>query len=122
MVSGVDEGLPIAYEMLEEGVPVLASDGEQVGTVGAELDAPEKDIFHGLLINTPAHGIRFVEAASIASIHERGVDLRIDSTAARELPPPEHEAPTYDEDPGRQQRWRHWVHIITGRSDWDRER
>ena len=121
-MSGVDEGLPIAYEMLEEGVPVLASDGEQVGTVGAVLDAPEEDIFHGLLINTPAHGIRFVEAASIASIHERGVDLRIDSAAARALPPPEHTAPVYDEDPAHQQRWRHWVHIITGRSDWDHER
>lgn len=118
----VDEGLPIAYEMLDAGVPVLASDGEQVGTVGAVLDAPEKDIFHGLLINTPGYGVRFVDAAAIASIHEHGVDLRIDSAAARELPGPEHKAPVYDEDPARQQRWRHWVHLITGRSDWNRER
>jgi hypothetical protein len=118
----VDEGLPIAYEMLDAGVPVLASDGQQVGTVRAVLDAPEKDIFHGLLIDTPDQGIRFVEAAAIASIHERGVDLRIDAAAARELPPPEHASPVYDEDPSRQERWRHWVHVITGRSDWDHER
>ena len=118
----VDEGLPIAYEMLDAGVPVLASDGEQVGTVGAVLDAPEKDIFHGLLINTPDHGVRFVEAAAIAAIHERGVDLRIDSQAACELPPPEHKAPVFGEDPSRQQGWRHWVHLITGRSDWNRAR
>jgi hypothetical protein len=122
IVPLVDEGLPIAYEMLEPGVPVLASDGEQVGTVGAVLSAPEEDIFHGLLINAPGHGIRFVEAASIASMHEHGVDLRIDSAAARSLPPPEHNAPVYDEDPARQQRWRHWVHVITGRSDWNHER
>lgn len=116
----MDEGLPIAYEMLDAGVPVLASDGVQVGTVGAVLDAPEKDIFHGLLINTPAHGIRFVDAASIASLHEHGVDLRIDAAAANQLPPPEHGAPVFGEDPERQQRWRHWVHVITGRNDWMR--
>jgi len=118
----VDEGLPIAYDMLEAGVPVLSSDGQQVGTVGAVLSAPAQDIFHGLLINTPGHGVRFVEAASIASMHEHGVDLRIDAASARSLPPPEHEAPVYSEEPTRQQSWRHWVHIITGRSDWDHER
>jgi hypothetical protein len=113
--------MPIAYEMLEAGVPVLASGGEQVGTVGSVLHAPEEDIFHGLLINTPGHGIRFVEAAAIASIHEHGVDLRIDAETARQLPPPEHRAPVYGEDPAKEQdRWRHWVNKITGRGDWDR--
>ena len=63
----MDEGSPIAYQVLETGVPVLASDGERVGTVGSVLSAPEEDVFHGLLINTPDHGIRFVEAAAIAS-------------------------------------------------------
>jgi hypothetical protein len=121
-LSAVDEGLPIAYQMLDAGVPVLASDGEQVGTVGSVLDAPEKDVFHGLLIETPSNGIRFVEAASIASIHEGGVDLRIDSAQAAQLPPPEHAAPVFDEDPAQQQSWRHWVHLITGRSDWKHER
>ena len=117
----VDEGLPIAYEMLDAGVPVIASDGERVGTVGAVLSAPEEDIFHGLLINTSGHGVRFLEAADIASIHEHGVDLRIDSAAAQALPAPEHEAPVYDEDPAEQQTWRHWVHRVTGRSDWKHE-
>jgi hypothetical protein len=121
-VIAVDEGLPIAYQMLNEDVPVLASDGEQVGTVGSVLSAPEEDVFHGLLINTPDRGIRFLEAASIASIHEHGVDLRIDSAAAQSLPAPEHKAPVYGDDPEKQQGWRHWVHRITGRSDWNHER
>ncbi len=118
----MDEGLPVAYKMLDEGVPVLSCDGVQVGTVGSVLSAPEEDVFHGLLINTPGHGIHFVEADAIASIHEHGVDLRIDSVAAHSLPAPEHKAPVYDENPDKQQRWRHWVHIITGRNDWDHER
>jgi sporulation protein YlmC with PRC-barrel domain len=118
----VDEGLPIAYELLNAGVPVYASDGEQVGTVGAVLAAPEKDIFHGLLVNTPEHDVRFVEASSIASIHERGVDLRIAADAARALPPPEHSTPVFTEEPSHQQRLRHWMNVITGRGDWDRQR
>jgi hypothetical protein len=121
-LSDVDEGLPIAYQMLDAGVPVLASDGEQVGTVGSVLSAPEEDVFHGLLIETPAHGIRFLEASAIASIHERGVDLKIDSAAAQSLPPPEHKAPVYDEDPAQQTKWSHWVRLLTGRNDWNHER
>ena len=118
----MDEGLPIAYQLLEDGVPVLASDGQQVGTVGSVLSAPEEDVFHGLLIKTPGHGIRFLEADSIAAIHEHGVDLRIDSAAAQSLPPPEHKAPVYDEDPAKQTKWSHLVRKYTGRKDWDHER
>ncbi len=118
----MDEGQPIAYQLLDPGVPVLASGGEQVGTVASVLSAPEKDVFHGLLIDAPGKGIRFLEAAAIASIHERGVDLRIDSQAAQELPPPEHKAPVFDEDPSKQEGWRHWVHKFSGRGDWNHER
>lgn len=118
---GMDEGNPIAYEVLEKGVPVLGSDGEQVGTVHHVVAAPEKDIFHGLVISTPKHGRRFVEAAAVASLHEHGVDLRIDSAAAAELPEPGGGAPVYDEDPGEMKGWQHWVHLISLRGDWKRE-
>jgi hypothetical protein len=122
IVQAVDEGLPIAYQLLDDGVPVLASDGTPVGTVMCVLAAPEKDVFHGLLITTSNHGVRFAEARLIASIHERGVDLRIEAVAAWSLPEPEHKAPVYSEDPDKQQRWHHWVHHLTGRGDWNRER
>lgn len=117
----MDEGQPIAYKLLDEGVPVLCSDGEQIGTVASVLSEPVEDIFHGLLVKT-SNGVRFVEASAIASVHEHGVDLRIDSPAAQTLPGPEHAAPVYNEDPGDQDKWHHWVHKLTGRSDWDRER
>ncbi|HEY3758477.1 MAG TPA: hypothetical protein VGL37_01845 [Solirubrobacteraceae bacterium] len=117
----MDEGLPIAYQLLDDGVPVLASEGTQIGTVASVLAAPEEDVFHGLLINTPNGGIRFVAADTIAAIHEHGVDLRIDASAAAGLPSPEHKAPVYDEDPSKQQRWRHYVHRFTGRNDWHHE-
>jgi hypothetical protein len=117
----VDEGLPIAYEVLEKGVPVLSSDEQQIGTVDHVVAAPEKDIFHGLVIAVPGQGRRFVEAADVASLHERGVDLRIDASAARSLPEPGGGAPVYDEDPGTMKGWHHWVNVVTMRGDWKRE-
>jgi sporulation protein YlmC with PRC-barrel domain len=116
----MDEGLPIAYEVLEKGVPVLASDGEQVGTVHHVVAAPEQDIFHGLVISVPTGGRRFVEAEKVASLHERGVDLRIDSAATQGLPQPGGGAAVYEEDPGEMKGWHHWVHVATMRGDWRR--
>lgn len=117
----MDEGAPIAYQVLEKGIPVLASDGEQVGTVHHVVSAPEKDIFHGLVISTTGHGLRFVEAADVESLHEHGVDLRIDTAGAQSLPEPGGGAPVFDEDPGALKGWHHWVHKATLHGDWKRE-
>jgi len=116
----MDEGLPIAYEVLEKGVPVLAAGGEQVGTVHHVVAAPEKDIFHGLVIKTPNSGLRFVEADAVESLHEHGVDLRIDVSAVEAAPAPGGGAPVYSEDPGEMHGWHHWVHLLAGRGDWKR--
>jgi len=116
----VDEGAPIAYPLLESGVPVLASSGEQVGTVHHVVAAPEEDIFHGLVISTPSHGRRFVAAEAVAALHEHGVDLKIDTDAVALLPSPGGGAPVYSEDPAAS-KWSHWANRLTGRGDWHRE-
>jgi hypothetical protein len=116
----VDEGLPIAYEVLEKGVPVLAAGGELLGTVHHVVAAPEKDIFHGIVINTPDRGRRFVEAAAVESLHERGVDLKLDAAQAAQLPRPGGGAPVYAEDPAAQQGWEHWIRVLTLRGGWRR--
>jgi hypothetical protein len=118
----VDEGLPIAYGVLDKGVAVFASDEQQVGTVHHVVAAPEKDIFHGLVITLNGGGRRFVEAADVASLHERGADLKIDLEAALDLPEPGGAAPVYHEDPGEMKGWHHWVHKLGLRGDWDRDR
>ena len=117
----MDEGFPVAYQVLEKGVPVLASDGTEVGTVHHVVAAPEKDIFHGVVIKTPGHGLRFVEAADVESLHEHGVDLRIDTAAAQSLPQPGGGAPVFDEDPTDLQGWHYWMKVITLHKDWKRE-
>src|SRR5580692_1262112 len=66
-LDGVDEGLPIAYLLLERNVPVYASGGEQVGTVDHVVAAPEQDIFHGIVM-TAGNDRRFVAADQIAAL------------------------------------------------------
>jgi hypothetical protein len=116
----MDEGLPIAYAVVEKGIPVYASDQVQVGTVHHVVAARQQDIFHGIVMNTD-HGKRFVEAADVASLHERGADLRIDAAAAASLPEPAGGAPSYHEDPAEVTKWHHWWRHATLRKDWDRD-
>jgi hypothetical protein len=116
----MDEGQPIAYPLLDKGVPVLSGDGDEVGTVHHVVAAPEQDIFHGLVINSPRLGKRFVPAEDIASLHEHGVDLRIDASAVAELPVPGGAAPEYSEDPA-ESKWDHWARRLTLRTDWKKQ-
>src|SRR4051794_23728742 len=119
----MDEGLPIAYEVLDKDVPVYASGGERVGTVDHVVSASEEDIFHGIVMRTES-GRRFVEADSVAALHERGVDLEIDAATAAELPEPHGGAPAWrDSEPGvKPSPWKHFVDLLTGadprRRDW----
>jgi hypothetical protein len=119
-MNPMEEGLPIAYEVLEKGVPVYGSDGEQVGTVERE------DIFHGLVIQSGGSPC-FVEAEQVASIHERGVDLRIDAAAAAELPAPHGAAPAWRvHEPGvKPSRWLHVLDRLSlrdsKRRDWSED-
>ena len=124
----MDEGLPVAYQVLEDGVPIYASGGEQVGVVEHVVAAPAEDIFHGLVMGAqPGGGRRFVAADQIASLHERGVDLRIDADGAAALPEPHGGAPAYrDREPGAKPRpWTHLVDLLTGagpnRRNWTEE-
>jgi hypothetical protein len=84
----VDEGLPSSWEVLEAGTPVHASDGTPVGEVKEVLAVAEEDIFEGIIVKT-GQGDRLAHADTIDSIHERGVDLKLDAAAAAQLPEPE---------------------------------
>lgn len=122
----VDEGLPVAYEVLEDGVPVYASDGEQVGNVAHVVAAPEEDIFHGIVMNA-VNGRRFIPAEDVASLHERGVDLNIDAAAAAALTEPHGGAPAWrDVEPGvKPTRWQRLVDLFVGKDprarSWEEE-
>jgi hypothetical protein len=125
MLGGVDEGLPIAYEVLEKDVPVYASGGESVGTVDHVVAASEQDIFHGIVMRV-GEGRRFVEADKVASLHERAVLLRIDASQAAALPAPHGAAPAWrDDEPGAKPgAWSHLVNRLgghAGRDSWKQD-
>jgi hypothetical protein len=121
-VLSVDEGLPIAYRVLEAGVPVYASGGEQVGTVEHVVAAAAEDIFHGIVMRAGGD-TRIVPGDQVASLHEHGVDLRLDATAVRELPAPDADSPTWRvHEPGvKPSRWTHLVDRMSGRNPSDRD-
>ncbi len=120
----MDEGLPIAYQVLDEGIPVYAADGVQVGTVDHVVAVPQQDIFHGIVLRGVDGTRRFVAADQVASLHERGADLRISVAAAAALPEPHGGAPAWrDREPGvKPSRWTHLVDLVSGkdphRRDW----
>jgi hypothetical protein len=116
----MDEGQPIAYPLLERNVPVISADGDEVGTVDHVVAAEQQDIFHGIVLRSSRLGRRFVPAEDIASLHERGVDLRIRTAAVAELPPPGGAAPEYRDDPA-QTKWEHWARRIALKKDWKRQ-
>ena len=122
----MDEGLPVAYPVLEDGVPVYAADGTQVGTVDHVVAAPQEDIFHGLVVKTGS-GARFVPADQIGELHERGVDLSVDSAAVSGLPHPHGDAPalTVRDPTTKTHRWKEVLDMVRGRGslnpDWSDE-
>jgi PRC-barrel domain len=115
-----DEGFPIAYRVLERGVPVLSRDGDEIGTVDHVVAAMDQDIFHGVVIASGRLGRRFVPAEDVASLHERGVDLRITTAEVAELPAPGGGAPEYTEDPA-ESKWEHWARRLSRKTEWKAE-
>lgn len=82
-----EHGHRIAFEALERGVRVEASDGREVGTVKKVMIVHEKHLFDGIVVKTLA-GERFVDAPEVDEIFERLVTLKIDGDEADRLPEP----------------------------------
>jgi sporulation protein YlmC with PRC-barrel domain len=80
----------ISYLALQRGVPVVTSDGVQIGTVAKVQDNAREHIFDGIVVKTEK-GNRFVDAPEVARITARQVTLTIDAGEAAELQPPRSE-------------------------------
>jgi hypothetical protein len=86
-----DLGSKVSYLVAKRGIPVYSSDGVNLGTVVRVLDAPEADLFDGIIFDTTPRkpgGHKFVDAPEVEGIYERGVILNIDAAEAAKLPKP----------------------------------
>ena len=84
----IDDGHAVHYTALERGVPVITSDGADVGKVVEVLDNYREHIFDGLVIETTAGERKFVDAPEVARTAERAVTLTITAAEVAQLVPP----------------------------------
>jgi hypothetical protein len=96
MLDGmIDDGHAIHYAAVERGTPVYSADGVEVGKVDQVVDNYKERILDGMVIETPQHELRFVDAPEVARTAERGVTLTITAAEASSLPPPERAPATF---------------------------
>jgi hypothetical protein len=91
----MDDGLAVHYSAVERGVPVISSDGVELGTVDAVLDNYKEHIFDGIVLALPGGELRFVDAPEVARTAERAVTLGITAAEAAELPAPDKAPPVF---------------------------
>ncbi len=79
---------PIAWLALEEGTPIYARDGDELGKVAGVIADREKDIFSGITFRPGLlEGARFVPASKIEEITTDAVRLSLSSAEAGDLHP-----------------------------------
>ena len=96
-----DLGPRTSYITAAEGVPVLSSDGEELGKLEFVLADHEADVFDGIVFDASAlpGGHRFADAPEVDSFYERGVVLKLDAAAAERLPEPSENPATMEATP-----------------------
>lgn len=87
----MDLGQPDSYLDLKAGTAVYSSDEQLLGKVERVRAAVDLDIFDGIVIDRGhrSGGHRYVDAAQVREIFERGVALSISAEEADRLPEPD---------------------------------
>jgi hypothetical protein len=80
-----DDGTPIAYSALQNGVVVVSASGHQFGTVAGVLEIPAEDVFRGIIVRTGT-GLRFVDRDHIEQITATHVTCALDAEQVERLP------------------------------------
>jgi hypothetical protein len=80
-----EEEHQIGYKALPRGVPVVTSDGVELGKVYRVQDNAREHIFDGIVVTTK-NGRVFVDAPEVARITVSRVTLTISAEEAQDLP------------------------------------
>jgi hypothetical protein len=75
----------IGYQVLPRGVPVEASDGQNVGALEKAIHHPREHMLDGIVVRTK-DGRVFVDAPEVARITNRRIILAIDSAEFARCP------------------------------------
>ena len=86
MAEEPDE-VAVSYQAAVPHSPVLRSDGAIIGHLQHVLEAPDLDLFDGIVISTH-HGLRFIDAKHVTRITRARVVTDLDEGQAAELPAP----------------------------------
>jgi len=92
------EEVPIAYEALSKGTPVLTSTGTRIGTVEHVLADSSLDLFDGIVVRT-AEGLRFVTADQVGLITTAAVHSRVADADVVNLQQPHTGDAVFEADP-----------------------
>ena len=111
-MSEGDDDHQIGYQALPRGVPVISSDGRELGTVHRVQDNAREHIFDGIVMRT-SDGMRFVDAPEVARVTRRRVTLGIDAAEAAGLP--EHRGMLGSMQTRAQRAGRRWRRRLGGR-------
>jgi PRC-barrel domain protein len=84
-VPGMNPG---SYLTLRPGTDVVTADGQRIGSVKHVLVDEATNIFDGIVIDTGAGGLHFVDAPEVSEIREDAVLIAIPAAEVPALPRP----------------------------------
>jgi hypothetical protein len=90
--------VPIAYEALTKGTPVLSATGTEIGIVEHVLADSSLDLFDGIVVKT-REGLRFVTADQVGLITTTAVHTKIADADIANLQKPHTGDAVYEADP-----------------------
>jgi hypothetical protein len=99
------------------GIPVLASDATEVGTLMHVLTSGPVHVFDGIVFDARVGGggARFADASLVGGFYERGVTLTLGPEACGDLPRPRPpQAPAEDDPRGLDLKLRRAWELLTG--------
>jgi hypothetical protein len=90
--------VPIAYEALPKGTPVLSTSGTEIGIVEHVLADSSLDLFDGLVVKT-SDGLRFVTADQVGLITTTAVHSKVADADIASLQQPHTGDAVFEADP-----------------------
>lgn len=83
-----EEERPASWLTIAPQTPVLASDGQEVGTVAEVLGWDQEDIFHGIVIHTATPSdARLITAEHVRTITNHQIETDLSSEQVRAIEP-----------------------------------